>query len=137
MRIALAGIVIAALLSGCAGSAYSIAHESADQLHTRSDFELCAAYHAERTESVEQELRARKALSDDEWRMVKAGSVAVGMSKAAVVCSWGFIAPGLDGEINRTVTAGGVSEQWVYRNPGEIRARYVYFDNEVVTAIQD
>lgn len=35
-------------------------------------------------------------------------------------------------DINRTVTAGNVSEQWVYG-----RGRYVYLDNNIVTSWQD
>jgi hypothetical protein len=35
-------------------------------------------------------------------------------------------------EINRTITAFGTSEQWVY-----IGYRYIYLENGVVTAIQD
>ena len=35
-------------------------------------------------------------------------------------------------DINRTTTAYGVHEQWVYSN-----YRYIYFDNGIVTAIQE
>ncbi len=39
-------------------------------------------------------------------------------------------------EVNRTVLDGVVSEQWVYRSSYG-KTRYYYFDNGVLTAIQD
>lgn len=41
-------------------------------------------------------------------------------------------------EINKTTTAGDVSEQWVYYNMiTNVPDRFVYLDNGIVTAIQD
>ncbi|WP_141491573.1 hypothetical protein [Longimonas halophila] len=58
------------------------------------------------------------------------GSVAIGMRKAMVREAWGS-----PQDVNRTRTASGTREQWVY---GSIRnRRYVYFDDGVVTGIQD
>lgn len=52
----------------------------------------------------------------------------IGMTKEEVENStWGK-----PSKINRTTTAYGVHEQWVYSN-----YRYIYFDNDIVTAIQD
>ncbi len=52
----------------------------------------------------------------------------VGMSNSdAVGSSWGH-----PSKINRTTTAAGVSEQWVYDEVG-----YLYFKNGKLTAIQD
>ena len=56
------------------------------------------------------------------------GGVSIGMTKAQVLAScWGK-----PESINRTVTAYGVHEQWVYNLKS-----YVYFENGVVTAIQN
>jgi len=56
--------------------------------------------------------------------------VFVGMSGNAVLASWGR-----PRDINRTVTANGTRQQWIY---GEFpSARYVYLTNGTVTAIQD
>ena len=38
---------------------------------------------------------------------------------------------------NRTTTKYGVSEQWVFRGCSTCKPRYLYFQNGVVTAIQD
>lgn len=52
----------------------------------------------------------------------------IGMTETEVIqTSWG-----LPEEKNRTETANGISEQWVYSDN-----RYVYFEDGVVTAIQD
>lgn len=53
----------------------------------------------------------------------------IGMTKEQVInrTSWGR-----PYDINRTITAGRTHEQWVYGN-----RRYLYFDNGVLTAIQD
>lgn len=55
----------------------------------------------------------------------------IGMTAAQVRAStWGE-----PSDINRTTTRYGVSEQWVYRSGSE--TKYIYFDNGVVTAIQE
>lgn len=53
----------------------------------------------------------------------------IGMTKAQVInqTSWGRAY-----DVHRTTTASGTREQWVYGN-----RRYLYFDNGVLTAIQD
>ncbi len=52
----------------------------------------------------------------------------IGMTKDEVQNSlWG-----LPQYINKTTTANSVSEQWVYDSN-----RYIYFDNGIVTAIQE
>lgn len=66
------------------------------------------------------------------YELVKQKKVAIGMSALQVIGAWG---PASD--INRTVTSGGVQEQWVYPGESEYKNRYVYIENNVVTAIQD
>jgi len=57
----------------------------------------------------------------------KSKGVSIGMSKEDVKSSsWGK-----PRHINRTVNAYGVSEQWVYDGG------YLYFDSEILTAIQN
>ncbi|MCF8275688.1 MAG: DUF2845 domain-containing protein [Flavobacteriales bacterium] len=55
------------------------------------------------------------------------GKVFIGMSKDEAEESWGK-----PNDINRTITENLVSEQWVYPN-----GQYLYFENGVLTAIQD
>lgn len=56
----------------------------------------------------------------------------IGMTKEQVEKStWGRPT-----EINKTTTAYGVSEQWVY-DCGDFEFKFIYFDNGIVTAIQE
>lgn len=134
-----AAVLLSALVSGCAGSAYSVAHEDAAALRARSSDELCLAFHASPTPGVEAELRARNALTEAEWPLVRSHALAVGMTRTAVLCSWGTIWDGIDGNVHRAVLPGGhVEEQWVYMPAMDItKARYVYLSDGVVTALQD
>jgi hypothetical protein len=60
----------------------------------------------------------------------KREGVRLGMSPEDVLASsWG-----MPDKINRTTRASGTSEQWVYRERGE---GYLYFDNDVLTSIQN
>lgn len=45
--------------------------------------------------------------------------------------NWGYPT-----QVNRTVTANGVREQWVYRD-ASYRSQYLYFVNGKLTAIQN
>lgn len=63
---------------------------------------------------------------DEIWSAIEDHKVAIDMTPQQVRMSWGEPAT-----INKTVSASGHSEQWVY-NSGS----YVYFDNGAVTAIQ-
>lgn len=65
--------------------------------------------------------------SDDALRAIACGSVYIGMSADQVVAAWGR-----PRDINRTTYSFGVHEQWVYNN-----SSYVYFENGIVTAIQN
>ena len=58
------------------------------------------------------------------------GRIRIGMNKEMVIASWGR-----PKDINRTVTAHSVSEQWIY---GTLRNRiYVYFRDGIMTSFQD
>lgn len=62
-------------------------------------------------------------------RAANAGEVRIGMTPAQVRRAWGE-----PYDVNRTRTAAGTSEQWVYGSTGR---RFVYFRDGNVTAIQD
>jgi hypothetical protein len=58
------------------------------------------------------------------------GGISIGMSKEQVLCSvWGK-----PSSINKTTTVHGVHEQWVY---DRFHNGYLYFENDVLTAIQN
>lgn len=70
-------------------------------------------------------IRARVAAAKKAWEA--RGGVRIGMTKARVLKSnWGK-----PDHINRTVTRHGEREQWVYGD------QYLYFENGVLTTIQD
>lgn len=58
------------------------------------------------------------------------GDIEIGMTKEMVLFSWGYPV-----DVNRTVTASNVHEQWVY---GDLWDQvYLYFDNGILTTYQD
>lgn len=60
-------------------------------------------------------------------RQAKSQGVSIGMSKQQVLeSSWGK-----PKDINRTVTAYGTNEQWVYDGG------YLYFDGDLLTTVQN
>lgn len=72
----------------------------------------------------------REAARQKRSEAVAEGKVSVGMSAQEVRDSWGNPT-----KINKTVTGGGASEQWVYRR-GRGLDQYVYLENGVVRTIQ-
>jgi len=81
-------------------------------------------------EIVEQrakEARQRRLIKE----AIKNKQVMIGMTKNDVIASWGR-----PDDINRSISASGTSEQWVYER-GDYNSQYVYFDNGVVSYISD
>ena len=115
----------AIMLPGCA--AYNA--RVAGDLETRTEIELCQVYtmpggvvHAK---AIRAEFDKRKTFTPEEMEAINERSVFIGMRELAVRCSWGS-----PNRINRTTTAYGRSEQWVYYRS------YVYLKNGKVDAIQ-
>ncbi len=68
----------------------------------------------------------------ESWiKSVSERNVAIGMTKVETVYAWGS-----PNDINKTTTSGGTREQWVFGNP-IYSGSYVYFDNDIVTSIQN
>jgi hypothetical protein len=61
------------------------------------------------------------------WAYIERGKIFIGMTKDQALASWGE-----PERVNRTLTRGGVSEQWVY-GP----STYLYFSNGRLTAAQN
>ena len=66
-----------------------------------------------------------KKFGPENWDRILNGKVKIGMTKEMATLSWGD-----PKSVNKTVTSGKVSEQWVYDS------NYLYFDNGVLTAMQ-
>lgn len=67
----------------------------------------------------------------EQAKLIKSKQIRIGMSARAVRESWGD-----PSDINTTTTAHGTHEQWVYRGDN-YNDRYAYFDNGVLTTIQE
>ena len=86
----------------------------------------------EKIKKDNEELKAQQEMQQrtEEFQkeMKKMRGITIGMSQQDVLDSiWGQ-----PEDINKTTTKYGVSEQWVYSG-----YRYIYFDNGIVTAIQE
>ena len=76
-------------------------------------------------------LGSKPAPINDNERRVFERKIAIGMTSEQVMWSWGP-----PSKRNTTTTGGGTHEQWIYGNPLS-KAQYVYFDNGVLTTIQE
>jgi hypothetical protein len=65
--------------------------------------------------------------SDNTINHILKNSVHIGMTKDQAIASWGN-----PDSINRTITSKFIHEQWVYEG-----RNYLYFDNDVLTSIQN
>lgn len=106
---------------------YAARHE--DQIEqsarTLNVYELCSEYRGSASPAAKREILRRKLLTPDEWKLVSSRKIRIGMSDTALICSWGST------EVNRTVSANSVHEQYVYKDT------YVYVENGRVVAYQD
>ncbi len=75
--------------------------------------------------------RATDAKIESSIESLSERKVAIGMTKVEAVYAWGS-----PSDINKTTSGAGTSEQWVFGNP-IYGANYVYFDNDIVTSIQN
>jgi len=88
----------------------------------------------ERYIAAEKELWAKRRKkyphwSEEVWTAIRSYRVFLGMTREQARMSWGN-----PSDINRTITAYGVYEQWVY---GTYSHRYLYFEDGILTTIQD
>jgi hypothetical protein len=89
-------------------------------------------YDPERAAAVDVEIAKRKFdIRNSSWPDIRAGRVAIGMTKSEVVASWGN-----PHEVNKSISAGGTSEQWCYGEIGESKLQFVYFQGGRVYHIQ-
>jgi hypothetical protein len=93
---------------------------------TLSNDDLCVAFSIHHYGAARAELETRSAFDAGTWALINEKKIAVGMSEAALLCSWGR-----GRHVNRIVTLGHVSKQYVYRSA------LVYVDNGTVTGFQD
>lgn len=116
------------------------------QKDTRSYITLAEEYREElrikeeERRKKESEYQARLANEEEEYKaslikkfgrknalLILDNIVQIGFTKQMCIESWGQ-----PYDINRTITSGGIHEQWVYGI-----GRYLYFEGNILTAIQD
>ena len=119
-------IALVLLLAAC-GTTAQIFRDSPEQLQTEKTFDLCVAYGLAHTPPILSELQRRNAIRPEFLNAVQEHHIQLGMSSCEAVSAW--YRPQ---SVNRTVTAHGESEQWVYS-----RGQYVYLDGGFVTGFQD
>lgn len=75
-------------------------------------------------------VNSNPSISDQHKQHILDGNISIGMTKEMAEASWGS-----PRDVNRTVTANMVREQWIY---GSVRnRRYLYFRNGVLDSFQD
>lgn len=126
-------LLIPLLLISCAGSPMHISIMSEEKLKTVPTLQLCNAYGANHQVKVRAELESRNVLNPQEWNLIDAKRIRIGMSRCALYCSWG---PCLTE--NRSVSSSGVFIQHVYGLYSQYsRPTYVYTVNDKITSWQD
>lgn len=128
-------LLIAGILSGCAGSPARIAMMSQEELKSVDSHDLCFAYDMNHSEEIKAELKRRDAIPEKEWALIDQNKINIGMSELGLVCSWGGV--GLYGSVNKSVGSWGVHKQWVYRACRSCSANYVYTENGKVKSWQN
>lgn len=111
------------------------------RIHGESDLALVQDYYYAKPatcvgnyycDDIRNELHARNIIPANDWPIIDAHQVAIGMTTQSVEASWGPPT-----EINSTTTAIGTEDQWVYRPCDTCTASYVYLEGGLVTAIQN
>lgn len=119
-----AALAASAVKGGLPQDAVNLLLECED---TMTDAKAIALLNAAREAQSAQEAKAAHILLTAQKQQRKREGVAIGMSPQDVLdSSWGR-----PNRINRTTTAGGEREQWVYDSG------YLYFVNGVLTTIQN
>lgn len=106
------------------------ADEALEAYHAQHMFETAESKAALRRRLRAQMLKTSPEAQDWNWPTrvkIADGRIDLGMTKRMVQFALGY-----PSDINRTVTNWGTEEQWVYG-----WSKLVYFENGVVTAIQD
>lgn len=121
--------IAAVLVTGCATNApINIMWADETTVKAQSDVDLCRTYSlmigkTRDGSTVGQELQRRLT---GEWSTIKQRLINIGMSEAALVCSWG-----LPNRVNTSTGSWGTKKQWVYGG-----GQYVYTSNGRITGWQ-
>jgi len=87
------------------------------------------------TDRRQQYVGAHPELDQRTREAILNGKIFIGMTRVQVIASWA-----MPYDTNRTVGSWGVHEQWIYGDYtryGIKNARYLYFENGILTSWQD
>jgi hypothetical protein len=119
-------VLVSGLLAACeAHTPGAIVFDSDAALRQEDALQLCLTYHLAGQQRIREELNRRQALSVEEWALVDAKRIGIGMSRCALLASWG-----IPEGTRRQVTAAGQSLQYIY--PG----RRIYLENDRIAAFK-
>ena len=123
-RFSISLTLAAILLSSCSFSPQVIKSDDSG--------DLAYWYNMNHGAAEKAELQARNVIPAAQWPAVDQNQVEIGMGPIAVEAAWGEPVT-----VNTTTTGAAQDVQWVYRTCETCNASYVYFTNNVVTAIQN
>jgi hypothetical protein len=127
MKILIA-VCLAGILAGCAEAPVRLAKEDATQLQTVSAGGLCHAYRWIGQQKLIDELKRRKAYSEEDLVSLEAHSLRVGMLESAALCVRG------DAYIEYTANQDPGVKKWSY---WDTRGGYIYIKDGVVASFSN
>jgi hypothetical protein len=118
---------ITVALSGCVGTPYPWINDQAE-VNRRFNSNLDILCSVSRTTEgfAQQKVIDEGLMTKEEVTLALNDKIKMGMNRCALLASWG-----LPNHVNKTVTAGGVNEQFVYSG-----REYVYITNGKVSGWQ-
>ena len=130
-------LLLSIIVAGCAG--HPIDSMSVAQLRTLADDYLCNntrviddfGVRGGHREAVLSVLVERGAIRERYRTQIRDRQISLGMNECEVRSSWGR-----PRDVNSTISTFGTREQYVYGEASYTR-RYVYFEDGILTTIQD
>jgi hypothetical protein len=126
-------LLLIPFLSACAGSPYAISNYGPENLAIVSDDRLCVAFYYRPNENLLNEIKRRNILTPRELSSVQKKSIFVGMSKTALLCSWGEVP--IYGSTHKRYSKYGESTQYVYQKCSICNSTHVFVEKGKVTYI--
>lgn len=124
-------MLIALLASACSHSPLAVSLESPAGLQAEDTTNLCwiVGFNGSGVSTARAELERRQALTEEEWHLVDQHKIRIGMSRYAVLASWG---PPTD--VKQQTNEYGLTQlvwRWQRRNG---TAQVVYIENDAVAS---
>jgi len=134
MRIVLTAVATL-FLGGCATSWTPAELSAASDDRLCDSFAVVLRYNDQYRTDLMDEIKRRKLIRSKYQSAVDSGDAKIGMSPIEAVCAWSNPT-----RINKTTTANGVMEQWVFEYGGAVGRptfNFLYFRDGYVVSIQE